>query len=314
MMKNQDNLKLKQAFGPLWNIFNNPEVNEIIVDHFDDVYYVERNKIKDNVKLFKSEKEVLNVINKLTKLSGKKIESHVYHYDLNLSDNVRIHVVLPPVSLNGPTLNLIKIPKQRLILDDLHKWEALDDKSLKILKSKIHSHTSMLVAGPMGSGKTTLLNCILNEIPKEERVVTIETTASLVLNRKRCVRLVPENNQVSETKELIGASLKMRADRIALAYMSGPESIDFINAIREGHTGYAGFTAENIFDVIRRLEIMMMGQDLGMSLDNVRYSIAQAFKLIVFQERLENGKRKLTNIAEVKYDSGEIKLELLYKS
>lgn len=312
-MKKQAHLKLKAAFGPLWNIFNNPDVNEIIVDRFDDVYYAEKGKIINNPKLFKSEKEILTVINNLTKVAGKKVEGNVYHYDLNLPENVRIHVVLPPVSLNGPALNLIKIPNQSFSLEDLYKWEALDDKSLPILRSKINSHMSMLVAGPMGSGKTTLLNCILNEIPAEERVVTIETTASLVLNRKRCVRLVPENNHVTHTKELIGASLKMRADRIALAYMSGPESIDFTNAIREGHTGYAGFTAENIFDVIRRLEIMMMGQDPGMSLDNVRYSIAQAFKLIVFQERLDNGKRKVTNIAEIKYDAGEIKLEPVYK-
>jgi pilus assembly protein CpaF len=257
---------------------------------------------------------LLSVIKNLTIYANKTIPKGVNYYDLTLGDTTRIHITLPPVSLNGPVFNILRIPKQNITLSDLLKWKALDEKSFSILQEKIKNPNSMIVAGPMGSGKTTLLNCIVEEIPEQERIVTIETTPNLVIKRKRCVRLVAENNTIQETKDLIGAALRMRADRIVLAYMQGREMVDFVNGVREGHVGYACLTAENIFDVIRRLEIMAMGEEPGLSLDDTRYSIAQAFKIIVFQEKMPSGQRMVTRIAEIRYDVGEIKLEILYKN
>jgi pilus assembly protein CpaF len=307
-------LDLKKAFGPLWPLYNNPEVHEILVDGVDEVYYTQKDKILNSNKLFKDEKQIMTVIKNLTAYAGKTVPAGVNFYDLTIGDTTRIHVTLAPISLNGPVFNILRLPKQNITLSDLLKWKALDEKSFAILQEKIKNPNSMIVAGPMGSGKTTLLNCIVDEIPEQERIVTIETTPHLIIKRKRCVRLVAENNTIQETKDLIGAALKMRADRIILASMQGPEMVAFVNGVREGHVGYAGLTAENIFDVIRRLEIMAMGEEPGLSLDDTRYSIAQAFKIIVFQERLPSGQRKVTRIAEIRYDAGEIKLEILYKS
>lgn len=307
------NMNLKKALGPLWPLYSNPDILEIIVDGVDQVYYAQKSKVIDADKIFKSTDEIKAVIKNITAFTGKKIPEGTYHYDLNIDENTRIHIALPPVSLNGPVFNIMKLPNQEISLDDLYKFKALDEKSLKILKEKCKGQHSMIVAGPAGSGKTTLLNSIVMEIPIEQRVVTIEAIPNLILSRKRCVRLVSENNTIEETKGLINAAFKMRADRLVLAYMQGPEMMNFINGVRDGYTGYACISAENVFDVVRRLEMMAMSEEPSLSLDDARYSIAQAFKLIVFQEKMPDNKRKVTNIAEIHYETGEIKLEVLYK-
>lgn len=306
-------MTLKTALGPLWPIYNNPDVNEILVDSEDDVYYVEKGVIKDAQKLFKNSSDILKVINNLTTFLGKKREKDEYCYRMQMDKFNRIAVTLPPVAMKGPALNILRLPAKSISFEDLHKYGAIDDKSGPIIEKLINEGKSLLVGGNMGSGKTTLLNCLVEKIPYPNRVVTIEKTPDLLIERKKCLRLIAPHHKDEEVIELIHNAKLLRADWVILSWMNGQEMNEFVNLVNEGHKAMVCVTALNVFDVMRRLEIKLLSTNPGMRLDDVRYTIAQAFQAIVFQERLPNGKRKVNCIAEITYESGENKLNILYK-
>src|SRR3989344_2659313 len=125
-------LTLQKALGPLWNIYQKPTVHEILVDSMDEIYYEDKGKIKDADFKFNNSKEIMAIIKNLIQLSGKKISADQKSFDLTIGSDTRVQVTLPPISINGPVFNILRIPAQIITLDDLLKWKALDDKSIKI--------------------------------------------------------------------------------------------------------------------------------------------------------------------------------------
>ena len=305
-------MKLKKALGPLKDIYKNKDVSEIIIDSFDDVYYEAKGKAFDEDKLFKSKEEFEKMVDDLLEFGGIKKEKGVYQYDFTLDERTRINIVLPPMSMKGPTLNIIKIPMQSLGWDDYIKFGAIREEGKSLLEKLIKDDKSFLVAGPAGSGKTTLLNVLTNTINKEYRVVTIERTPSLIFERKRSAKLIAPNNKIEQMPLLVQAASKMRADYIVHSYVEGPEAMDFVELIREGHSAMVLLNGENIFDALKNLELKCQSSNFGRSLEDIRYAIAHAFDYIVFQEKLESGNREVTRVASIGFEDGAFKLDVLY--
>lgn len=305
-------MKLKNALGPLKDLYKKEDVFEIIVDSFDDVYYEQRGKILEENKLFKSKEEVESVINELMSFAKIKKQEGVFNYDFTLDERTRINVVLPPMSMKGPTFNILKIPAQSIGWDDYIKFGAVKENGKKLLQKLIKENNNILVAGPAGSGKTTLLNVLTNTIEEKMRVVTIERTPSLIFERKRSARLQAPNHKVHEMPMLVEAASKMRADYIVHSYVEGPEAMDFIELIREGHSAMALLSGENIFDAIKNLELKCQSSNFGRSIEDIRYAIAHAFSHIVFQEKLQGGNREITRVAKMSFNEGNIALDVVY--
>jgi pilus assembly protein CpaF len=163
----------------------------------------------------------------------------------------------------------------------------------------------------MGSGKTTLLNTLVKSLPEPMRVVTLERHADLIMKRPMSARLNARSQQ--EMLQMIGMAEHMRADYIVLSETRGSEVMPFIDFVRNNCSCMAATTGNDVVDAIKRLETKALISSEGMSLEDVRYAISQAFHIIVFQERLHDGKRKVTNISAIEYQSGELKLKNLYK-
>jgi pilus assembly protein CpaF len=304
-------MKLEQALGPLAKHFE--KSHEIMVDSFDDVYIEVNGELQDVNNIFKSSTEVEKVIRNLMSFANVEFKDGVYNYDFTVDEQTRVNVVFPPMSQKGPALNMLKIAKQSLTWEDFLKWDVVTKKGQAMLKEAIDQNKNILVAGPAGSGKTTLLNVLASTISEEQRVITVERTPSLVMNRKRTSKLMAPNNKVSEMPSLIAAAGKMRPDYIVHSYVEGPETVDFLNTIREGYSAMALVGGENVFDAIKSLELKAMACSYGHSVEDIRYTIASAFDLIVFQEMLDDGSRKITKIAEISYIDGKVDLDVLYK-
>lgn len=283
-------------------------VHEILIDAWNEVHYVQKGEIKSG-KLFKTEASYKTFVNGLIKES--KLPAGKTHYYFSLDEYTKVNIVLPPVSIKGPAINIMKIPKQEVSLDDLEKWEALDTKSKKIIQDALKSNTNILVSGNLGSGKTTLLNTLVKSLPEPMRVVTLERHADLIVKRPMSTRLNARSQQ--EMLQMIEMVENMRADYIVLADARSSEVMPFIDFVRNNCSCLALITANDVVDAIKRLETKALISSEGMSLEDVRYAISQAFHMIVFQERLADGKRKVTNISSIEYQSGEIKLKCLYK-
>lgn len=308
-------MKLQEAFGPLWSLFSQEDIREIIVDSVDDIYYEKKGKIINcEEKLFSSSEEIKETIYRLVEYSGRKLKDGQYSISFNLDEATRIMCVLPPRSVKGPALNLIKFPQNEIGWKEYLKFEAVDEKGMKLIQDLISKNKSFLVAGPVGSGKTTLLNLLVDTIDKEQRVVTIEKMANLVINRKRCVRLQTENNDIDELVDLVHSARYMRGDYIILDDIQGPETMPFLSLLHEGHSGMVLIGAENAFDSLRCLELKALSSDFTGTIEDIRYSISSALDYVIFQEKCEDGKRRITRIGQIINDGGHLNLDIIYKS
>lgn len=303
-------MNLEQALGPLHQFYS--DTYEIIVDSFDDVYIDQKGETVDVANVFKNESEVEQVIRNLMKFANVEFKSDVYNYDFTIDKQTRVNVIFPPMSQKGPALNMLKVPQQSLTWKHMREWNVIREDGEKIIKDAISKGKNLLIAGNAGSGKTTLLNICATSIDPAWRVVSIERTPSLLMDRKRHAKLMAPNNKVDEMLNLVEAASKARADYVVHSYIEGPETMAFMELVREGHSAMALVSGENIFDAIKGLEFKALSCNYGRSIEDIRYTIANSFDLIVFQERMEDGSRKITRVSSISFDEGKIKLDVLY--
>lgn len=305
---------IEEAFGPLWEIYSNENVTEIIVDSADDIYYEENGKIINCEKnLFSCSREIKETILRLIEYSGRSLKEGQYSINFVIDETTRIMCVLPPLSIKGPILNLLKIPTRQIFWDDYLKFGAIDEKGKEIIQNIIADNKSILVAGPVGSGKTTLLNLLIDTIDPEYRVVTIEKMANLLINRKRVARLQTENNETNELVGLVHSARYMRGDYVVLDDVQGPETMPYLSLLHEGHSGMMLIGAENAFDALRRLELKALSSDFTGAIEDIRYAISSALDYVVFQEKCEDGKRRITRIGKIINDGNHLNLDIVYK-
>jgi pilus assembly protein CpaF len=244
-------------------------------------------------------------------LKTGKVKPGKSSYFFTIDETTKVQITLPPLAMKGPALNIIKMPNQNFTLEDMLKWKALDEKGKKILEDSLAANKGILVAGSAGSGKTTLLNILMHSIPLPQRIITLEHNGDLMVYREKVCRLKTEAGEPSEMVDLIKIAGRMRGDWYVMSYLNGPEVMPYIELLRTTAVGLACITGDNVFDAIKRLETKALISSEGQSLEDVRYAISQSFPVIVYQEKRPDGKRVVSQIAEVKYDSGELKIKVL---
>lgn len=305
---------LKTVFGPLWGQFNDPAVYGICIDSFNEVHiYAHKTEAQTNSKIFKTPKDLDAFISRLLRHAGKKIDDSTKSVFVKTDDYTQITIVFPPVAVKGPSVTIKKLPVKSITLDDLIQFKALDAEGKKLLLKLIDDAKGILVAGNFGSGKTTLLNTLVNAIPLPQRVVTIERYADLLINRPMVCRLQTANQTAQEMVELVSIAQQMYADYLVTSNFEGPETMSFLEVARNQCSTMGLITGENPLDALKRLETKAVLSSEGMTLEEARYAISQAFRHVVFQEKREDGQRIISSIGEIQYDAGELKLKVLYK-
>jgi Flp pilus assembly CpaF family ATPase len=290
-------------WGPLKKLIEDKNVHEIIIDRADDSLYVIKNEIKKGPKLKQLE---------LVKLAGQ-IMKHAsnpkaYSAEVLITMNMLVHVVLPPLAPEGPFIRIWKIPHETFTFEHMIEWDVMSRFQADYIKNLLQTNQSLVLAATAGAGKMTLLKMMLDSLPKEYHLVTIEQYAELNLTRPRTVRLVAPHNKASELTDLVEIASRSRGDCLALANIHGPEIMPFLELLRDGHQGIMSTSGENVFEAIKRLEYKISAHAPWMTLDDIRLSITKAFGHIIFQARQPDGKRKLTHLARLEFSDGEIKL------
>jgi len=299
------------GYGPIGPLVRDPSITEIMVNGPHQVYVERAGKIVEVDARFRDESHVMEVIERILRPLGRKVDRAWPMADARLPDGSRVNVIIPPCALNGPTITIRKFPARRLTVEDLIRFGTMTPEMAEFLRACVFARLNIVVSGGTGSGKTTLLNVLSAFIPEDERIVTIEDAAELQLQQRHVVRLeaapaLPDGTGRVTIRDLVINALRMRPDRIIVGECRGPEALDMLQAMNTGHEGsMTTIHANSPRDALSRLETMVLMAGMDLPLRVVRTQIASAIDLIVQQERLRDGSRKITRVTEIQGMEGD---------
>ncbi|NLK86473.1 MAG: CpaF family protein [Clostridiaceae bacterium] len=300
------------GFGPINQLIHDTSVSEIMVNGPDSVYVEKKGRlIRSDVK-FKDDQHVMRVIEKIVAPLGRRIDESSPMVDARLPNGSRVNAIIPPLSLNGPSITIRKFSERPFNVRDLINFGTLSPEVAMLLKACVEARLNIVVSGGTGSGKTTTLNVISSFIPDDERIVTIEDAAELQLAQEHVVRLETrppniEGKGAITIRDLVRNSLRMRPDRIVVGEVRSGEALDMLQAMNTGHDGsLTTGHANSPRDMLSRLETMVLMAGMDLPVKAIREQIASAVDLIVQQSRLKDGSRRITHITEITGMEGEI--------
>lgn len=293
------------GFGPLQPLLEDSTITEVMVNGPNNVFIEQKGKLVKTGVRFDNDDAVLRVIEKIILPLGRRIDSDSPTVDARLPDGSRVNAVIPPVSIDGPSITIRKFDKGRLNIDQLIEYGSITANMASLLRACVISRLNILISGGTGSGKTTLLNVLSGYIPKDERIVTIEDAAELRLHQDHVVRLETKPPNIEglhaiTIRDLVRNSLRMRPDRIVVGEVRGGEALDMLQAMNTGHDGsLTTLHANSPRDALSRLETMCLMAGMDLPIRVIREQVASAIDLIVQQSRLKDGSRKVTSVSEV---------------
>jgi pilus assembly protein CpaF len=205
-------------------------------------------------------------------------------------------------------------------MHDLIALQAIPSAVADFLRLCVKKRLNILVSGGTGSGKTTLLNVLAGFVDSDQRIVTIEDSAELMIQHPHVVplearRANAEGQGAITIRDLVKNALRMRPDRIVIGEVRGAEAIDMLAAMNTGHEGsLTTLHANSPRDALSRLETMVLSGTAGLPLQAIREQIASGLQLVVQQTRLESGRRLITAVTEITgIESGTIQTQQLAK-
>ena len=283
-----------------------PDVTEIMINGPDKVYVERKGKLELRPDIrFRDEYHLRSYINTIVVPLGRRITEDEPTVDARLPDGSRVNAAIPPVAVDSPTLTIRLFRRSPFTVDDLLGLGSFSRDMIDFLEGCVKARLNILISGGTGSGKTTTLNVLSDFVPEDERVVTIEDVAELRLRQPHVVRLETrpaiEEDQADVTiRELVKNALRMRPDRIVVGETRGAEALDMLQAMNTGHDGsLTTIHANSPADALTRMETLVMWAGTDLPSRAIREQIAGAINLIVQQDRMADGTRKLTRISEL---------------
>ena len=306
--------------GPLERLLADDTITEIMVNGAHDVWVERNGRLFETPVRFIDDSHVRRLINKIVAQVGRRIDESSPMVDARLPDGSRVNAVIPPLSLSGPLVTIRKFSQQRLTLEDMVRLGTLTGPTVDFLERCVGAELNVLISGGTGTGKTTLLNAVSSAIPVADRIVTIEDAAELRLHQRHVLRLEHRPSNIEgqgevSIRDLVRNALRMRPDRIIVGEVRGPEALDMLQAMNTGHDGsLCTVHANSPRDALARVETMVLMSGFDLPVRAIRQQLSSALELIVHLERLEDGVRRVTSIAEVqRMESDVITLQDIFK-
>lgn len=299
---------MKLDYGPLKPLISDSTISEVMVNSPDKIFVEHRGVLVETGVRFADERALWDFISTVLQVDNKD-RTLSCAFDGTLPDGSRYNIVLPPMTPKYPCITIRKSQGARLSLQDLVQNQSLSDKAAYFLSRAVKAKMNILVSGGTGSGKTSLLQALTLEIPKEERLVTIEDVAELKISQKNWVQLVAVANgtQKVSTRECLVSSLRMRPDRIIVGECRKDETFEMLQAMNTGHEGsMTTLHANSPQECLTRLENLLYMSKLDLPLKALRSQIAQSVQFVVQIKRLSSGQRMITEIMEISGMEGDV--------
>jgi pilus assembly protein CpaF len=314
-------LILREAvgLGPLEELLADPAVEEVMVNRHDRVYVERQGRIERAEVGFDSEESLRDAIERILTPLGRRVDELSPMVDARLEDGSRVHVVIPPLAVDGPSMSIRRFSPVRPGPRELVDLGTLTPELHDQLEAAVSARRSILVSGGTGSGKTTLLNALSAFIAAGERVITIEDAAELRLRQPHVVRLESRPANVEgrgrvTIRDLLRGALRMRPDRIVIGEVRGAEALDLLMALNTGHEGALSTVhANSPEDALRRIETLALMAGVGLPYDAIRDQLGRGLDLVIHLARLSDGSRRVVEVAEVVRTAGSVGVRELYR-
>lgn len=300
------------GLGPLQPLLEDDTITEVMVNGAKDIYIERNGKITRVPMSFESDDHVMRIIERIVAPLGRRIDESSPYVDARLTDGSRVNAVIPPISLVGPVITIRKFAKIPITIEQLIQFGTITPEALQFLKACVESRLNLIISGGTGSGKTTLLNILSQFIPPDERIVTIENAAELQLRQEHVVILESRPPNIEgrgevTIRQLVINALRMRPDRIIVGEIRDEAALDMLQAMNTGHDGSMTTAHSNgPRDTLSRLETMVMMAGMDLPARAIREQIASAIEVVVHQERMRDGTRKVVNITEISGMEGDV--------
>ena len=300
------------GLGPLEPLLQDPEISDILVNGPYRVYVEKKGRLHATDVTFKDADHLMTVIERIVSKVGRRVDESSPLVDARLQDGSRVNVIIPPLALDGPALSIRRFGIEPLKMENLVANRSLTEEMAGVFDAMVRARLNILVSGGTGAGKTTLLNILSASVPNDERIVTIEDSAELILQQEHVVRLETRPSNIEgkgmvNQRDLVRNALRMRPDRIVVGEVRGGEALDMLQAMNTGHDGsISTIHANSPRDAVARLETMVLMAGFDLPSKAIREQISSALNVIVQVARLSDGTRKVVKVSEVTGMEGSV--------
>ena len=300
------------GYGPLEPLLARDDIADIMVNGAETTYIEVNGKVEPAAVRFADNAQLMNICQRIVSQVGRRVDESSPICDARLPDGSRVHVIAPPLAIDGPSLTIRKFKKDRLTLDQLLKIGSVSPEGRTLLAIIGRVRCNVIISGGTGSGKTTLLNCLTAYIEPDERIITCEDSAELQLQQPHVVRLETrppnlEGEGEITMRDLVKNCLRMRPDRIIVGEVRGPEAFDLLQAMNTGHDGSMGTLHSNSpRECLSRLESMILMGGYNLPDKTIREMITSSVDIIIQAARMRDGTRKITHVTEVLGLEGDV--------
>ena len=240
--------------------------------------------------------------------------------DARLDDGSRVAAVLEPVSIGGITLTIRRFTAKHFAMDDLLERGSITEGAAEILVGAVKARQNVLISGGTGTGKTTILNILSAAIPDTDRILIIEDTAEIRIDKPNLVRFEAKRPRPgyegTTIRQLLKAALRHRPDRIVVGEIRDGAAYDLLQALNTGHAGSMSTVhADSAPGALQRFASLVLESGVQMPFPAIKANISTALHYLVHIER-RGGRRYLAEILRLHSfnpDQDRYDLETLYR-